>query len=403
MRNLRIIGLEEVHVGNELPLTATAWDPNTDSIVCTFGPTEEKALIQLKRIVSQQHNTREQSNGASEITLIASWDSPCPLPDLPCDEVLLLQYFPDTSTICLVLAGGDLIVVRDDPLPEQEKIEIVGSVDTGISAAAWAPDEEVLAIVTKADTLILMSRDFEPLKEAILISADLQASKHVSVGWGKKETQFQGKRAKALRDPTIPEKVDEGKLSERDDGRTGVSWRGDGAFLAVNSIVPGHRRVIRVFSRDATLDSVSEPVDNLESTVSWRPSGQIIAGIQRFKDRVDVIFFERNGLRHGEFRLRLSKEEMDTMAFSISLSWNNDSSVLAVMFLDRVQFWSMGNYHYYLKQEILFHDNHLTTPANGIRWHPEGALKCSIQAPSEYPSIRWSRQITKVSSLCNEC
>ncbi|MGH2311405.1 hypothetical protein ACQ10P_16650, partial [Enterococcus faecalis] len=55
---------------------------------------------------------------------------------------------------------------------------------------------------------------------------------------------------------------------------------------------------------------------------------------------------------HGEFSLRLSKDEVDTIGSSVALDWNNDSSVLAVSLKDRVQLWTMGNYHYYLKQEI---------------------------------------------------
>ena len=197
-----------------------------------------------------------------------------------------------------------------------------------------------------------MSKDFEPVTETSLTAEDLNASKHVSVGWGKKETQFQGKRARGLRDPTVPETVDEGKPSSREDGSTGISWRGDGAYFAVNRPISDHRRVIRVFSRDGVLDSASEPVDGMESAVSWRPHGNLIAGIKRSVDSLQVIFFERNGLRHGQFDLRTTMEDMNSWAAHVSLTWNIDSSVLAVSYTDRIQLWTMGNYHYYLKQEI---------------------------------------------------
>ena len=224
-------------------MTAIAWDASDDgSIVYSTGPTAADPVIELKRHV----------HGAA--TTITSWDAPTLLPEVECDKIVLLQHFSDTATSCLVLAGGDVVVVREDPEPGQEKIEIAGSVDAGIAAAAWAPDGELLAIVSRADTLILMSRDFESITDVTLKAEDLKTSKHVSVGWGKKETQFQGKRAKALRDPTMPESVDEGKLSPFDSGTTTVSWRGDGALVAINNIVSG-RRAIRVFTRDAVLDS----------------------------------------------------------------------------------------------------------------------------------------------------
>ena len=107
-------------------------------------------------------------------------------------------------TACLVLAGGDIVVVREETLAGEDRIEIVGSVDAGITAAKWSPDEELLAITTKADTVVFMSRSFEGITDVAMTAEDLKASKHVSVGWGKKETQFKGKGAKALRDPTMP-------------------------------------------------------------------------------------------------------------------------------------------------------------------------------------------------------
>lgn len=272
----------------------------------------------------------------------------------------------------MVLEGGDIVVVQ---VPEGEipqdgvHIEIMGSIDEGITAASWSPDEELLAITTKANTVVFMSRSFDGITDMTMTVDDLKASKHVSVGWGKKETQFQGRGAKALRDPTIPEKVDQGVLSPNDDGSVIISWRGDGAYVAINSIETGIRRVIRVYSRDGVLDSVSEPVDNMEGALSWRPSGNLMASIQRLEDRVDVIFFERNGLRHGQFSLRAP--EGKTFANDpIRLEWNADSTVLAITLDDRIQLWTMGNYHWYLKQEIFTH----TIPLC-LKWHPEKPLR----------------------------
>ncbi|KAJ5570934.1 hypothetical protein N7535_004594 [Penicillium sp. DV-2018c] len=376
MRNLRNVRLAETHLESELLLTATAWDTASDSVVCTFGPTENSAILEVRRKRPDITSTDPLSPEAFEC--IASWDAPCPLPDLACDRVLSLHYFADNLTICLVLEGGDIIVVREEPHPSEDKIEIVGSVDVGITAAAWSPDEELLALTTRAQTFLYMTRDFENVADITFTPGDLQSSQHVSVGWGKKETQFQGKRAKALRDPTVPEKVDQGILSSYDDASTTISWRGDGAYVAVNSVETGIRRVIRVYSREGTLDSVSEPVDGLEGALSWRPSGSLIAGIQRLDNRVDVVFFERNGLRHGEFSLRLSEAEMQSWGSRIHLAWNLDSTVLAVKFQDRVQFWTTGNYHWYLKQEIPITVDPNSSLPYSLEWHHEKALRLVV-------------------------
>jgi len=369
MRNLKNVLVKEKHLAGDVP-SAVTWDHPNDAIIYATGPTRELPVIHLKRCTDT-------------VTSITSWDAECLSGDLEHDTILNLHHFSDIETTCLVLAGGDVVIVREDLQPGQEKVEIVGSVDTGISAAAWAPDEELLVILTRANTLILMSRDFETVTDVTLTAEDLKASKHVSVGWGKKETQFQGKRAKALRDPTIPETVDEGKLSPADNGRSEISWRGDGAFVAINQVA-SNRRAIRIFTRDAGLDSVSEPVDGMEGALSWRPSGNLLASLQRFDDHVDVIFFERNGLRHGQFSLRLSKADMQSWASEISLSWNTDSTVLVIIFKDRVQLWTMGNYHYYLKQEVLA--NNSTSPLL-FRWHTEQPLRALMQSGGKLLTI----------------
>ena len=315
-------------------------------------------------------------------TTITSWDAPCPSPDLACDLVLDLHYFGDSLTACLVLAGGDIVVVREEPLPGEDRIEIVGSVDAGITAAKWSPDEELLAITTKADTVVFMSRSFEGVTDVSMTSEDLKASNHVSVGWGKKETQFKGKGAKALRDPTMPEKTDEGVLSPNDDSKSIITWRGDGAYLAISTIEAGSRRLIRVYSREGILDSVSEPVDGLEGALSWRPAGNLIAGIQRLENIVDVVFFERNGLRHGQFNLRLTEEQLKSPGQHIGLSWNSDSTVLAVILKDSVQLWTMGNYHWYLKQEIPKERTRLES--SSLTWHPENPLRVVTRGSGKF-------------------
>lgn len=375
MRNLKIVARSLLQFSGEdpLPLTATAWDAASNSLICAFGPSESRAVIELKRL----HYTR--SGAEDRLMSIAVWDAPCPLPTLNRDSILSLHHFADSSTTCLILAGGDIILTRENPLANEDLVEIVGSVDAGISAAAWSPDEELLAITTRADTLLLMSRDIENIASITLAPEDVNVSNHVSVGWGKKETQFKGKRARALQDPTVPEYIDAGELSPLDDRSVTISWRGDGAYFALTKVEQEQRRMIRVYSREGQLDSVSEPVDGLEGALSWRPSGNLIASVRRTTDKLEVVFFERNGLRHGEFDLRFTQEELAGLVTPLNLKWNSDSSVLAVSHADKVQLWTMSNYHYYLKQELVIPGK--AAQAVLSTWHAERPLAVAISTP----------------------
>lgn len=397
MRNVHIVNNRVIDFDKDqtdLPLTATTYDPSNGDIICAFGPTPDKAVIELRRC--HYPNTDDTSPGAPTCKTITSWDSPVQLPDQDCDSILALHYAPATSFIYLVLAGGDLIIVREDPQSDQERIEIVGSIDVGISAARWSWQGTILALLTREGAFILMSQQLEPLSETHTSVEDLKLSKHVSVGWGKKETQFQGKRAKALRDPTMPEFVEEGVKSRYDDGTATITWRGDGAYVAVSSLLNTHRRVVRVYSAEGVLDSVSEPQDGLESALSWRPFGNLIAGIKRhFKVdqyvKTEVVFFERNGLRHGEFDLRINTAD-DTNS-DIRLAWNSDSTILAVCFADRVQLWTMGNYHYYLKQEIC-HESRID-----FHWHISNPSKCCISTHRQLQILELDFRIDRGSTV----
>lgn len=376
---------EERHTG----LSATAWDATDDSLVLAFGPSQSSPAITLKRLA-------KDAQDAAHASTIASWDAPSPNPDLEVDIILDLHCFPDTKTFSVVLTGGDIVIVRESPQLGEDLIEIVGSVDAGISAAAWSPDEELLAVATGAGTLLFMSRDHESVANIQLSPEDVKVSNHVSVGWGKKETQFKGRGvAKTLRDPTVPEHVDEGTISPSDEGKVTITWRGDGQYVAINSILGDdpRRRIIRVYSREGVLESVSEPVNGLEGALSWKPSGQTIAGVQRRDESIDIVFFERNGLRHGEFNLRLDQEEITTIGSTIELNWNIDSTVLAVSMTDRVQFWTIGNYHYYLKQEVLFDDMRESNAST--MWHPEMALQVCCTTAGEMRRLSYTFEVCR--------
>lgn len=169
----------------------------------------------------------------------------------------------------------------------------------------------------------------------------------INVGWGSKQTQFHGSLGKAAAQATSTTVVGS---SPDDDTIPRISWRGDGAFFVISTlshagITNVRRRTFRVYDREAALQSTSEPIAGLEHPLVWRPSGNLIVGTQRFgfegggsgkEGRHDVVFFERNGLRHGEFGIRAAHLEVKCTGrlrwgYKVrEVSWSSDSNVLAV-------------------------------------------------------------------------
>ncbi|KAI3622987.1 ELP1 [Malassezia furfur] len=326
-------------------------------------------------------------------------------------ELVLFQLLSDggeaagnAPALCVITAGGDIVLV---PL-DAPRAEIVGSVEQGVLAAQWSPDEDVLVLVTAPGPtapaqLLLMTRDFDILHEAPLATDEFGEDAPVNVGWGSKATQFHGSEGKqaAAAAAQAPPSDPRGPLVVDDDLLPRVGWRADGAYFVVSAVehdASGAHRVLRTYTRAGTLSATSDPtVRGVSQCLAVRPVGNLIATTQRAgrapdgrewapgrEGRHDVVFFERNGLRHGEFSLREEHgaaprgdvgtlPEWRTPHTVQSLAWNADGSVLAVHLMRNarthvVQLWTTRNYHWYLKQELVHAD------LVGVRWHPEEPL-----------------------------
>ncbi|XP_041513450.1 elongator complex protein 1 [Microtus oregoni] len=292
----------------------------------------------------------EQREVKTEISLVAERF----LPEDGSGCIVGIQGLPDQESVCVATASGDVILCN----LSTRQLECVGSVANGISVMSWSPDQELVLLVTGQQTLIMMTRAFEVIAEQQIHQEDFGEGKFVTLGWGSRETQFQGSEG---RQAAFPVQVHESALPW-DDHRPHITWRGDGQFFAVSVVCPqtGARK-IRVWNREFTLHSTSEPVPGLGPHLAWKPSGSLIASTQDKPNQQDVVFLEKNGLLHGQFTLPFFKDEVKVN----DLLWNADSTVLAVWLEDLprenhpilksyVQLWTMGNYHWYLKQSLPF-------------------------------------------------
>ncbi|AYO44803.1 Elongator complex protein 1 [Malassezia restricta CBS 7877] len=353
--------------------------------------------------VSQLTLAHITPTGTEELAVLEVASAPPHVPDVADFRLLAdggssVNHMP---AICVIGSGGDIVLM---PVDEEASApaEVVGSVDQGILAAAWSPEEDVLVLITGGEKrLIVMTREFEVMSETMLSTEAFGDDQPVNVGWGSKSTQFHGSEGKqaAMAAANAPEESDpRGPLVPEDDGLPRISWRGDGAFFVTSSAEASHdtvHRILRTYTRTGTLSATSDrSVRGISHVLACRPTGNLIATTQRMggpwapgrHGRHDVVFFERNGLRHGEFSLReehgsvpdvpgVSAEPLPPWSCEHQIrlvSWNADGSVLAVVLqragLHVLQLWMSGNYHWYLKHESTYEHLHAMT------WHPEQPL-----------------------------
>uniref|UniRef100_A0A672ZPZ8 Elongator complex protein 1 n=1 Tax=Sphaeramia orbicularis TaxID=375764 RepID=A0A672ZPZ8_9TELE len=327
-------------------------------------------------LLASQYSITEYDPRTGQVVSEASLTADSFLPEDGSGVVVGLQDLAEVESACLATAGGDVILFNLNTC----QLECVGSVDSGLTSMSWSPDEELVILTTGQETVIMMTKDFEPITEMGIHQDDFGEGKFITVGWGKKETQFHGSEGKqaAQRKEVQPAAV-------WDDRRPRVTWRGDGQLFAVSAVCPqtGARKV-RVWNREGVLQATSEPINGLEQALCWKPSGSLIASTQRHPNKHSVVFMEKNGLLHGDFTLPFSKDQVKVK----KLLWNSDSSVLAVWLQDMtagedgnvssyIQLWTVGNYHWYLKQSLDFGRDPQKAPAC-VCWDPERPLQLHV-------------------------
>ena len=127
---------------------------------------------------------------------------------------------------------------------------------------------------------------------------------------------------------------------------------------------------MRVWERSCVLHSVAKEEKDMSSKICWMPSGSIIAS----SNKKQIIFFERNALRHYEFDLR-ETEDFEVL----KIEWNCGSDLLAILLKSSstnrktIQLWTRRNYHWYLKQHLLV-NNEINTKLSQMCWDVEDPM-----------------------------
>ncbi|XP_017083892.2 putative elongator complex protein 1 [Drosophila eugracilis] len=273
---------------------------------------------------------------------------PTVIADLP--DIVGVEFLQLDNAICVASGAGEVLLIN----PESGDTSEGTYCDVGIERMSWSPNQEVVAFVTRTRNVVLMTSTFDVIVEQTL-DADLAPDQEfVNVGWGKKETQFHGSEGKQAAkqtgsDTTIGE---DWKELNQD---INISWRGDGAFFVISYVSAQlGRRTFKVYDLEGKLHHTAEKSDNLKEVVVWRPSGNWIALPQRFPNKSTIALFEKNGLRHRELVLPFDIQEEPV----VQLRWSEDSDILAIRTAtkeeQRVYLYTIGNYHWYLKQVLIF-------------------------------------------------
>ncbi|KAF8963616.1 IKI3 family-domain-containing protein [Flammula alnicola] len=407
MRNLTLISSWDSHIPSS-NITATTFDLDENVIYASSEVHNLDGEVEVELWKIDQSQGLKKPPSTPE--LVAKFQTMVSSNGPSTTQTISLRFMAETRKIAAIMRGGDVIVISIEE--EGAPSDVEGTFEYGILAASWNPDESVVAIITGEHKLIILTSTFDVLSEGPLYVQDFGEDVPINVGWGSKQTQFHGSLGKAAAQAAPKIKVG---TSPDDDNLPRISWRGDGAYFVVSSLSPDgapnveRHRTLRVYDRQGVLQSTSEDVAGLEHTLVWRPSGNLIVGTQRFgfegggagrEGRHDVIFFERNGLRHGEFNLKVDELRMKgkgpeygrdrKWGYKVrELAWNSDSTVLAVWIEgdegDVVQFWTIGNYHWYLKHEIVAPSSSHLEPGRftSLVWHPELALHLTLTTPSQ--------------------
>lgn len=335
---------------------------------------------------------------------------------VPPPAIIDLKVLPESCQLCLVTSDGQISVcsIKDqdtDIIHSTAQFDNIGTFEDGIRSVSWSPDDELLVILTYSDKLVIFTKTFDVLCESRIDYGRFGDDQPINLGWGTKATQFHGSLGKsAAQASQTPALANDVEFPESSPDGYEISWRGDGAFFAITC--PARKsqhkatpRLVKVYSRAGALSSSSEALTNsqLGDKIAWRPEGSIIASSVRdlLKDRLNIIFFERNGLQRYGFDLNV----IDSIVNIWGLAWNSDSSILAVGVEKRnksgssdhthqsryaVQLWTRNNYHWYLKHEVESNlcDQSIISSSPTMLWHPELPLCIYISLGSGLIEMR---------------
>ncbi|XP_011692610.1 PREDICTED: putative elongator complex protein 1 isoform X1 [Wasmannia auropunctata] len=268
-------------------------------------------------------------------------------------KIVAMDYCVNLQELYCAFESGDIAKIE---MIDQDHITynvLNTNLDSGLQCMKFSPDHGIIAGVTNTGMVITMVSTFHIMSKVDLYSDEFGQNEFVTVGWGKKETQFHGSVGKAA----AQAKPIELTPNEHDDGLARITWRNDGALFAVSFLHKETKiRKFKIFDREGVLCSTSDKMNGLEECIVWSPCGGLIAIPQVSDDKYVIAFFEKNGLKYADLTLPFKPQEakvkdllsspcLDILAVVCHQSETNTTLI---------QLWTENNCHWYLKQTLVF-------------------------------------------------
>ncbi|KAL7061436.1 hypothetical protein AAHC03_0892 [Spirometra sp. Aus1] len=282
--------------------------------------------------------------------------------------------YVNSPCVCLQFEHSISLIHTPDQVLDDREFE------TRIVCATFSPDLSVGVVLTDDQKINILSSSLEIMSEIDLKQTTSDSQHLVSVGWGSKETQFKGQKGRT--EDTFETQVDTSQLASFSPE---ITWREDSRYFAVlwtDSQQSPARRRIRIFNQNGDVQSTSEETPGLETGLSWRPKVQLVATSRRRTQRgLDLVFFELNGLQHGELELLAAHRAPYYRVQDIQFECND--YIMAVLLvptgtgsrdlLPLVRLYTTSNYHWYVKAELPIFP-HQTTDLD----YPEPVVKMAL-------------------------
>lgn len=167
----------------------------------------------------------------------------------------LVRVIYEIGSIVCISHEGLIISIKFKTITGEwdNNIELEGTVDNGISNAAFSPDQNSLIVVTKDNSIFHMTNTFELINEVTI-------------------------------EPFEPESA------------TCIEWRGDGLFFAVSTLdLRDNIRRIRIYNRNLEMvvmcKNINGECTSLLPVVAYANNGSLVASVYKRSDGKQLVSY----------------------------------------------------------------------------------------------------------------